>query len=156
MDEMECQHHANCGGWCETEEEKEAGLCCFCLSDCRDEEEQLARVAEVERAIQRIADAAGIEMAQPGEIADQVCARLNESLTPQSGAPATSGTAETHDEFYAGVLAVLSVVYLHDDPTCTLAREIVATMNRHALLDFAERDEYHRLDELRETVACTS
>ena len=59
-----------------------------------------------------------------------------------------------HDDFYAGVLAALSVVYLHDDPTCTLAREIVATMGGKELLDFAKRDDYYRLGELRETVAC--
>lgn len=62
--------------------------------------------------------------------------------------------AKADDDFYAGVLAALTVVYLHDDPTCTLAREIVATMDGKALLDFAKRDDFHRLGELRKTVAC--
>lgn len=61
--------------------------------------------------------------------------------------------AKDNDEFYAGFLAALSVVYLHNDSTCTLALDIVATVDDKALLNFAKRDEYHRLKELRETVA---
>lgn len=61
--------------------------------------------------------------------------------------------AKADDDFYAGFLAALSVVYLHDDPTSTLALGIVATVDGKALLDFAKRDEYYRLKELRQTVA---
>ena len=76
MDAMECQHHGNCGGWCDMEEEREMCLCFDCLDAYHDDEERQKNVAELKKAMQRIACAAGIELGQPGEIADIVCARL--------------------------------------------------------------------------------
>jgi hypothetical protein len=45
---LECQHHANCGGCCETEEEVDFCLCCHCLEayherEAEDEWRQRAR-----------------------------------------------------------------------------------------------------------------
>lgn len=82
METMECQHHGNCGGWCETDEEREMCLCFDCLDAYHDDEERQKHVVELEKAMQRIACAAGFELAQPKEIADAVCARLISSLAP--------------------------------------------------------------------------
>lgn len=76
MESMECQYNNQCGGWCKAEEERERGLCDDCLEAEREEDEERRRVIELRKAVQRIACAAGIELAQPGEIADIVCARL--------------------------------------------------------------------------------
>lgn len=76
MELSECQYHNNCGGWCETKEEQEMNLCCDCLNSYHDEEVRQQQVQELEKAMQRIAVAAGIELGQPEVIADIVCARL--------------------------------------------------------------------------------
>lgn len=76
MKQMECQYHNNCGGWCETEEEREYCLCRDCLEAEREEDAERERAIELRNAMQRIAVAAGIELVQPSEIADIVCARL--------------------------------------------------------------------------------
>ena len=81
MDEaMECQYHNQCGGWCETEEEREHCLCCDCLDAEREEDAERQHAAALGEAMQRIAVAAGIELMQPKEIADIVCGRLRESV----------------------------------------------------------------------------
>jgi len=82
MEPMECQYHNQCGGWCETEEEREQCLCCDCLEAEREDDAAQQHAVELGKAMQRIACAAGIELAQPGEIADIVCARLIASLVP--------------------------------------------------------------------------
>ena len=46
--------------------------------------------------------------------------------------------ARSHDDFYAGMLAALAVVALHDE--ATLFREIVETADEAALVEFAQRD----------------
>ena len=80
MDEaIECQYHNQCGGWCETEEEREQCLCCDCLDAEREEDAERQHAAALGEAIQRIAVAAGIELMQPKEIADIVCGRLREA-----------------------------------------------------------------------------
>ena len=85
MEPMECQYHNQCGGWCETEEEREQCLCCDCLEAEREDDVAAQHAAELGKAMQRIACAAGIELAPPGEIADIVCARLIASLaTPNA------------------------------------------------------------------------
>ena len=77
MDEnMECQYHNQCGGWCETEEERDQCLCCDCLDAEREEDAERQHAVELGKAMQRIACAAGIELMQPKEIADIVCGRL--------------------------------------------------------------------------------
>jgi hypothetical protein len=77
MKSIECQHHNNCGGWCETAQEQEACLCCDCLdAECEDHKSQLHSL-ELAKALQRIAIAAGIKFAEPSEIADIVCAKLD-------------------------------------------------------------------------------
>ena len=81
MDEaMECQYHNQCGGWCETEEEREHCLCCDCLDAEREEDAERQHAAALGEAMQRIAVAAGIELMQPKEIADIVCGRLREAV----------------------------------------------------------------------------
>ena len=75
---MECQYHNNCGGWCETEEEREHCLCGDCMQAAQEDDEMVARHVEISKAMQRIAVAAGIELAKPGEVADIVCAKLGE------------------------------------------------------------------------------
>jgi len=82
MDTMECQYHNQCGGWCETEEERDQCLCCDCLEAEREEDAERQHAVEMGKAMQRIACAAGIELAQPREIADIVCARLIASIAP--------------------------------------------------------------------------
>lgn len=82
MEPMECQYHNNCGGWCETNEERDQCLCCDCLEAEREEDAERQRGIEMSKALHRIAVAAGIELAQPGEIADIVCARMISSLAP--------------------------------------------------------------------------
>jgi hypothetical protein len=63
----------------------------------------------------------------------------------------------TNDEFYAGLLAALDVIYLHDaDPRATLAVSLVATTRAAELLSFAERDEYGNLSKLRLTVGAAT
>jgi hypothetical protein len=74
---MECQYHNNCGGWCETDEERERCLCCDCLAAEQDMEAEGEMNSERISALQRIAAAAGITDATPSEIADIVCAKLN-------------------------------------------------------------------------------
>ena len=77
MDEnMECQYHNQCGGWCETEEERDQCLCCDCLDAEREEDAERQHAIELGKAMQRIACAAGIELMQPKEVADIVCGRL--------------------------------------------------------------------------------
>lgn len=77
MDEnMECQYHNQCGGWCETEEERDQCLCCDCLDAEREEDAERQHAVELGKAMQRIACAAGIELMQPKEVADIVCGRL--------------------------------------------------------------------------------
>lgn len=46
--------------------------------------------------------------------------------------------ARTNDDFYAGMIAALAVVALHDKET--IFREIVATADEHELVAFAQRD----------------
>jgi len=92
MDTMECQYHNQCGGWCETEEERDQCLCCDCLEAEREEDAERQHAVEMGKAMQRIACAAGIELAQPGEIADIVCARLIASLEPPNAK--VKGTAK--------------------------------------------------------------
>jgi hypothetical protein len=48
---MECQHHNNCGGWCETEEEREQCLCCDCLEAEREQDADDAALAAVKDAV---------------------------------------------------------------------------------------------------------
>ena len=81
-DVIECQYHEQCGGICETDEEREQLLCEHCLASEREEDAERQHAVELEKAMQRIACAAGIELAQPGEIADIVCARLSASMVP--------------------------------------------------------------------------
>lgn len=73
---MECQYHNQCGGWCETEEERDQCLCCDCLDAEREEDAERQHAVELGKAMQRIACAAGIELMQPKEVADIVCGRL--------------------------------------------------------------------------------
>lgn len=40
LEPMECQHSNNCGGYCETEEERSYNLCENCLDDDKDETER--------------------------------------------------------------------------------------------------------------------
>lgn len=51
MDAMECQHHGNCGGWCETEEERDQCLCCDCLEAERESDADEAALAAVRMAV---------------------------------------------------------------------------------------------------------
>ena len=81
---MECQFHNQCGGWCETEEEREHCLCSDCLDAEREEDAERQHAAELGKAMQRIAVAAGIELMQPKEIADIVCGRLREAVAAAS------------------------------------------------------------------------
>jgi len=51
-DEMECQHHANCGGYASTEAEVDQALCEDCLESYKDQEkhqEALKRLAKALR-----------------------------------------------------------------------------------------------------------
>jgi hypothetical protein len=41
-EDLECQHHANCGGYCVTPKERETALCADCLDSDR-EREQMER-----------------------------------------------------------------------------------------------------------------
>lgn len=84
MESMECQYHSNCGGWCETDEEREQCLCGDCLVAEREEDAERQHALELGKAMQRIACAAGIELAEPSAIADIVCARLIASLVPSN------------------------------------------------------------------------
>lgn len=43
---IECRNHRNCGGWCETGAEIEAGLCEDCLQEEREREDELALLRE--------------------------------------------------------------------------------------------------------------
>jgi hypothetical protein len=43
------------------------------------------------------------------------------------------------DDFYAGMIAALAVIALHDSEV--IFREIVATADEDALVDFAKRDD---------------
>lgn len=47
-------------------------------------------------------------------------------------------TNKPDDDFYAGLIAALAVVALHDKES--IFREIVATADEAALVEFAERD----------------
>ena len=76
MEPMECQYHNNCGGWCETDEEREYCLCSDCLDAEKAEDAEREINSERIAALQRIAVAAGIELATPSEVADIVCAKL--------------------------------------------------------------------------------
>lgn len=76
FDNVECQYHNNCGGWCSTAEEREMNLCADCLEAEREEDREREINHERIVALQRIAIAAGIELATPGEVADNVCAKL--------------------------------------------------------------------------------
>jgi len=88
----ECQFHNNCGGWCETEEEKDYNLCEHCLEADREREEQSRMDSERRNALQRIAVAAGIELATPNEVADIVCAKLLLANVPDHLLPLAFGT----------------------------------------------------------------
>lgn len=57
---------------------------------------------------------------------------------------------ECNESFFAGQLAALDVVFLHDQDT--IAFEIVNATDHNALLRHAVREEYHRLPELRKLV----
>jgi hypothetical protein len=46
--------------------------------------------------------------------------------------------AQKDDDFYAGILAALAVVALHDEET--VFHEIVATTDEAGLIEFARRD----------------
>ena len=87
MEPMECQYHNNCGGWCDTDEEREQCLCCDCLDAEREEDADRQHRVELQKAMQRIAVAAGIELAQPSEVADIVCARLKTPNVKVRGRP---------------------------------------------------------------------
>lgn len=76
MEPIECQYYNNCGGLCETDEEQEMNLCADCLEAERMEDEERELNNERMAALQRIAVAAGIELATPSEVADIVCAKL--------------------------------------------------------------------------------
>lgn len=76
MEPIECQYNNNCGGWCETNEEREMNLCADCLEAEREEDREREINHERMAALQRIAVAAGIELAAPSEVADIVCAML--------------------------------------------------------------------------------
>ncbi len=90
MEPMECQYNNNCGGWCETDEEREMNLCADCLDAERFEDEERALNNERIVALQRIAVAAGIELATPEEVAIIVCARLKTPNAKVSGAGTAS------------------------------------------------------------------
>ena len=92
----ECQHHNQCAGWCESDEEREHCLCCDCLQAEREEEAEQQHAFEMQNAFQRIACAAGIELSAPGAIADAVCARLANILpsADHSQADSTSKMGE--------------------------------------------------------------
>jgi len=83
---IECQHHRNCGGHCETPEEIEMDLCENCLGDYHDREEEEHLNREARNALQAIAVAAGIELASSAEIARIVCAKLSENVPDQATA----------------------------------------------------------------------
>jgi hypothetical protein len=51
MEAMECQYHGNCGGWCETDEEREQCLCCDCLDAERENDADDAALAAVREAV---------------------------------------------------------------------------------------------------------
>lgn len=73
---MDCQFHNNCGGFCETTEEQEMNLCCDCIDADKEREAEQKHLAKMAKALQRIAVAAGIELAEPEEIANVVCEKL--------------------------------------------------------------------------------
>ena len=73
---MDCQFHNNCGGLCETKEEREMCLCSDCLDAYYEREEEEAQHKKLLAAMQRIAKAAGMQLADPDEVANVVCAKL--------------------------------------------------------------------------------
>jgi hypothetical protein len=77
-DPIECQHHRNCGGHCETPEEIEMDLCESCLDSYHEQEREAEENSAIRAALQAIAVAAGIK-APPAEIARIVCAKLSEN-----------------------------------------------------------------------------
>lgn len=78
MEPLECQYHNNCGGWCETDDEREHCLCADCLEAEREADADLRHAAALQDAIKRIAVAAGVEHAHPNIVADVVCAQLRQ------------------------------------------------------------------------------
>lgn len=51
MEPMECQYHNQCGGWCETYEEREQCLCCDCLEAEREQNADDTTLAAVREAV---------------------------------------------------------------------------------------------------------
>ena len=70
---MDCQFHNNCGGFCETTEEQEMNLCCDCLDAYHEREAEQLHYQNMAKALQRIAVAACIQLADPEVIASTVC-----------------------------------------------------------------------------------
>jgi hypothetical protein len=53
MEQMECQYHNNCGGYCETEEERDQCLCCDRLEAERQQDADDAALVAVRAAVTR-------------------------------------------------------------------------------------------------------
>lgn len=76
-DYVECKHHVNCGGWCESDEEIQTQLCADCLLDSKQDEQSAQLFIDMEKALTRIAKYVKISSSNPKEIADMVWEKLN-------------------------------------------------------------------------------
>lgn len=76
MELILCKNHAECGGQCNTSDERDAGMCDECREAKLVLEIQDEYLSQVDAAFDRIAKAARIGPATPAQIADFVCANL--------------------------------------------------------------------------------
>jgi hypothetical protein len=78
--EMECQHNANCGGYCEDEEQRSMQLCEGCLDAYQEQEADSAELAELRKAMGQLGAAVGrvyVARSSPAAIVVAISERLN-------------------------------------------------------------------------------
>lgn len=57
LEDLECQNHANCGDYCETEREREMVLCEDCLDSFDQRQSDLAEIKSLRATNQRLREA---------------------------------------------------------------------------------------------------
>lgn len=93
-DDIECLYYAICGGLCETDVEVESGLCTSCMLDEIAEDHSRVIAERFAAAMQRIAIAAGIELATPEEVADIACRKMMAPTQPNCKTCANRGVVD--------------------------------------------------------------
>jgi hypothetical protein len=131
----ECQHHANCGGYCETPEEIANALCQDCLEADRERDAEAAELKSLRAAMARISTAAGAG-GTPSEVADAVTLTLSRRVATRKELTSGRDHLTTDGDFQSDKYTWCGAGFVPLKLTDPSARDLLITYaHRRAAVD---------------------